>query len=80
VIRYDRSSWSVVAYCTCGWRELCLTQDGAWRAARGHETGQHPDRFQVRHAEDERRRHRNENRPQPNAADGTRNLRGPGAR
>lgn len=75
VIRYDRSTWSVVAYCTCGWRELCLTQDGAWRAARGHEVGQHPDRFQVRHAEDERRRHQDKgNRP-----DGTGNLRGAGA-
>jgi hypothetical protein len=79
VIRYDRSSWSVVAYCTCGWRELCLTQDGAWRAARGHETGQHPDRHQVRRAEDERRRLRNQNRAPADSSDSTRNLGGSGA-
>lgn len=58
MIRYDRSSWSVVAYCTCGWRELTVTQEGAWAAARGHEVSQHPDRYQVRDAEEQRRRDR----------------------
>jgi hypothetical protein len=56
VIRYDRSLNSVVVACSCGWREVTVTQDGAWRVARAHETSMHPDRFQVRHAEDVRRR------------------------
>lgn len=55
-IRYDRSPHSVLAWCSCGWRELAVTQEGAWRVAKAHETSQHPDRFQVRHAEDVRRR------------------------
>lgn len=63
MIRYDRSPFSVVVTCSCGHRELCLTQEGAWRAARAHETTVHPDRFQVRHAEavrEQRRRDQDE--------------------
>jgi hypothetical protein len=54
VIRYDRSPHSVVVWCTCGWREVSVTSDGARRVARAHEVGLHPDRFQVRDAEKRR--------------------------
>lgn len=57
MIRYDRSPHSVVACCTvCGWREVAVTQDGAWRVAKAHEVGMHPNQFQVRNAEAARRR------------------------
>lgn len=69
MIRYDSSSHSVVAWCTCGWRELTITREGARRVARMHEASQHPDVFQVRHAE-QVRRNRNRTPGPPPECDG----------
>lgn len=55
-IRYDRSPHSVVVACSCGWREVTVTLEGARRVAVAHEVGMHPGRHQVRDAERQRRR------------------------
>jgi len=54
VIRYDRSAETVLTSCDCGWRDLALSQEAAWRVAEEHERSVHPERFQVRWAAEKR--------------------------
>ena len=49
-IRYDRTQFAVTVYCDCGWQDLSLTQESAWRIAADHEERVHPHRRQVREA------------------------------
>ena len=56
-IRYDKTSISIVVWCTCGWRELVLSQAAAWILAERHERAVHPDQRAIRHAAEERRSH-----------------------
>lgn len=63
-VHYDRSVTSIVAWCDCGWRDLCLTQEAAWAIAEEHEQRVHPARFQVRDAAAKRaERTRGDRRP-----------------
>ena len=50
-IRYDHTAYAHTVYCDCGWQDLSLTREGAWRIAADHETRVHPHRRQVRDAE-----------------------------
>lgn len=56
MIRLDRSPNSVVVVCSCGWRELTLSIEAAWRIADVHERNVHPDSTQIRDAAIIRRR------------------------
>lgn len=56
MIRFDRTAYSTVVYCSCGWREITVTRPAAWRIATEHERSVHPDSFQVRDAAVVRRR------------------------
>lgn len=58
MIRYDRSPSSIIVMCSCGWREITLTKQGAWRVAVSHEEGSHPGRYQVRNAASKREERR----------------------
>jgi hypothetical protein len=49
-IRYDHTPDIHTAYCDCGWIDLSLTREGAWRIALEHESRVHPHRQQVREA------------------------------
>lgn len=53
-IRYDRSRWSVVVVCDCGWSDLGITQQAAWNLAADHEQRAHPEARQVRKAANKR--------------------------
>ncbi|MCI6557776.1 hypothetical protein [Schaalia hyovaginalis] len=42
-IRLDASDRSVLAVCTCGWRDLALNRSAAMKKALEHETNVHPE-------------------------------------
>lgn len=48
IIWVDSSEYSHVAKCPCGWRDLYLTADEAYRALAKHEAAWHPDRRTAR--------------------------------
>jgi hypothetical protein len=54
-IRYDRSRWSHVVVCSCGWQDLGVTKQAAWSLAADHERRAHPDDWQVRNAASHRK-------------------------
>ena len=55
MIRYDRSNFTIVVACDCGWQDLVITQQAAWTIALEHETRCHPDSWQVRDAANHRK-------------------------
>lgn len=48
MIHFDRTRSSVLAWCDCGWREICVTPDGAHRVAGEHERNVHPKEMRAR--------------------------------
>lgn len=55
-IRIDATPAVCLAYCTCGWRELAATRDGARRVAAWHEQQVHPQQEDARKVLDTARR------------------------
>lgn len=55
MIRYDRTTISVVIVCDCGWSDVGVSKDAAWSLAADHETRAHPGTMQVRNAAQMRR-------------------------
>lgn len=51
MIRYDRTRFSIVIVCDCGWSDVGVSKDAAWSLAADHETRVHPDIRQVRGAQ-----------------------------
>ena len=49
-IRYDRSAFSVVVVCDCGWADVGVSKEAAWSLAADHEARAHPDDRHVREA------------------------------
>lgn len=49
-IRLDRAVSSTLVVCSCGWRELALSDAAARRAACAHEAACHPDTQSARQA------------------------------
>lgn len=49
-IRLDRAASSTLVVCSCGWRELALSDAAAWRLATAHEAACHPDTQRARQA------------------------------
>lgn len=56
-IRYDRTRFSIVVYCTCGWSDLGITKEAAYWLAEDHETRVHPEENHVRNAATQRRKY-----------------------
>lgn len=50
MIRYDRTTISVVIYCDCGWADVGTSRDAAYSLAADHETRAHPESRQIREA------------------------------
>jgi mannose-1-phosphate guanylyltransferase len=50
VIRYDRTRFSVVIVCDCGWSDVGVSNHAAWSLAADHESRVHPGTNQVREA------------------------------
>ena len=46
-IRLDASDRTVLAVCTCGWRDLALTRAAAMKKALEHERNVHPGGYQA---------------------------------
>ena len=61
MMHYDRTRSSVLAWCDCGWREICVTPDGAHRVSADHERNVHPERRQARDTMYRARRHDDDN-------------------
>lgn len=49
-IRYDRTHFSVVIVCDCGWVDVGISKEAAWSLAADHESRAHPGSRQVRNA------------------------------
>ncbi|ERH31096.1 hypothetical protein QU668_10585 [Schaalia sp. HMT-877] len=49
-IRLDRSASSVLAVCSCGWRDISVTESGARALACAHESACHPETQVARQA------------------------------
>lgn len=49
-IKIDRASRSIVVVCSCGWRELAFSEQGARALAVRHETAAHAGTYHARDA------------------------------
>lgn len=56
-IRYDRSRWSTVIYCDCGWSDLAVSKEAAYWLAEDHESRVHPNDTQIRNAAAQRKKY-----------------------
>jgi hypothetical protein len=56
-IRYDRSRFSIVVYCDCGWSDLGITKEAAYSLAEDHETRVHPEETRIRNAAIQRKKY-----------------------
>lgn len=50
MIRYDRTTISVVIYCECGWSDVAVSKEAGWSLAEEHEIRAHPESRQIREA------------------------------
>jgi hypothetical protein len=50
-VRYDRTGFSVVIVCDCGFQDVGTDKAAAWSLAADHERRAHPGDFTIRQAE-----------------------------
>lgn len=49
-VRYDRTGYSIVIVCECGYQDVGTDRDAAWSLAADHERRAHPGDFTIRQA------------------------------
>jgi hypothetical protein len=54
-VRYDRTGFSIVIVCDCGYQDVGVDKTAAWSLAADHERRAHPGDFTIRQAEYMRR-------------------------
>jgi hypothetical protein len=50
-VRYDRTGFSIVIVCDCGYQDVGTDKTAAWSLAADHERRAHPSDFTIRQAE-----------------------------